>query len=145
VSRPNDFRLRDGTVIDHLPVGSAVRAMELLRIPRNGPVTVGINVPSRRYGRKDIVRVEGLELQKHELDRLALLGRGVTVSIVKDGEVVAKSVLEVPRAIEGIFRCPNPTCVTNAERTPTRFSRVGDYPYRFKCAYCERVTTPEGS
>jgi aspartate carbamoyltransferase regulatory subunit len=140
VKAPSDFRLRDGTVIDHLPVGTAVRALELLRIPREGPVTVGINVPSRRYGRKDIVRVEGLELRKDELDRLALLGAGVTVSIVKDGEVVAKRVLEVPRVLEGILRCPNPTCITNHERLVTSFERTGDFPYRFKCTYCERVT-----
>jgi aspartate carbamoyltransferase regulatory subunit len=140
MSRPSDFRLRDGTVIDHLPVGTAVRALELLRIPRDGPVTVGINVPSKRYGRKDIVRVEGLELRKDELDRLALLGESVTVSIVKDGDVVAKRVLEVPRLLEGILRCPNPTCITNHERLPTSFERTGDFPYRFKCTYCERVT-----
>jgi aspartate carbamoyltransferase regulatory subunit len=145
VSRPNDFRLSDGTVIDHLPVGTAQRALELLRIPRGGPVTVGINVPSARFGRKDIVRVEGLELEKRELDRLALLGRGVTVSIVKGGEVASKRVLEVPRTLEGILRCPNPTCVTNHERIATRFDRTGDFPYRFKCAYCERVTSSDGS
>jgi aspartate carbamoyltransferase regulatory subunit len=146
VSRPNDFRLQHGTVIDHLPVGTAVRALELLGIPDaagrpgGGPVTVGINVPSRRYGRKDIVRVEGLELRKQELDRLALLGRGVTVSIVGNGEVTGKIVLEVPRRLNGILRCPNPTCITNHERVATSFDRMGDFPYRFKCVYCERVT-----
>jgi aspartate carbamoyltransferase regulatory subunit len=141
VTRPNDFRLQEGTVIDHLPVGSAVRALELLGIPRGGPVTVGINVPSRRYGRKDILRVEGLELQKHELDRLALFGPNVTVSVVRDGDVVGKVRLEVPARIEGILRCPNPTCITNHERIASCFERMGDYPYRFKCAYCERVVS----
>jgi aspartate carbamoyltransferase regulatory subunit len=140
MTRPSDFRLQHGTVIDHLPVGTAVRALEMLGIPRGGPVTVGINVPSKRYGRKDIVRVEGLELQKHELDRLALLGRGVTVSIVKDGDVVGKVLLEVPKRVDGLLRCPNPTCITNAERLETRFERIGEFPYRFKCVYCERVT-----
>jgi aspartate carbamoyltransferase regulatory subunit len=140
VTRPHDFRLRVGTVIDHLPVGTAVRALELLRIPRDGPVTVGINVPSKRFGRKDIVRVEGLALEKHELDRLALLGESVTVSIVQDGDVVAKRVLEVPLRLEGILRCPNPTCITNSERLASSFERIGAFPYRFKCTYCERVT-----
>jgi aspartate carbamoyltransferase regulatory subunit len=140
MTRPNDFRLEHGTVIDHLPVGTAVRALELLRVPRSGAVTVGINVPSRRYGRKDIVRVEGLELQKPELDRLALLGRSVTVSIVKSGDVAGKVVLEVPRRLEGLLKCPNPTCITNHERTTSCFERLGEFPYRFKCVYCERVT-----
>jgi aspartate carbamoyltransferase regulatory subunit len=140
VTRPGDFRLQHGTVIDHLPVGSAARALDLLRLPRDGPVTVGINVPSGRYGRKDIVRVEGLFLRHDEIDRLALLGERVTVSLVRDGEVAEKKVLDVPRRVHGILRCPNPTCVTNHERVVTRFERMGDFPYRFRCEYCERVT-----
>ena len=74
MSSPHDFRLQDGTVIDHLPVGSAPKALAILELPREGPITVGINVPSARYGRKDIIRVEGLALRKSETDRLALLG-----------------------------------------------------------------------
>jgi aspartate carbamoyltransferase regulatory subunit len=140
---PKDFRLQEGTVIDHLPVGTAARALQLLRLPREGPVTVGMNVPSPRYGSKDIVRVEGLELSKHQLDRLALLGQRVTVSIVKDGDVVDKVVLEVPRRVEGILRCPNPTCITHAEAIATAFQRMGEYPYQFRCLYCERVTTAD--
>jgi aspartate carbamoyltransferase regulatory subunit len=139
VTRPKDFRLTDGTVIDHLPVGTAVRALEILRLPREGPVTVGLGVPSKRYGRKDIVRVEGLELSKDELDRLALIGRRLTVSIVKDGKISDKLILEVPLRVEGILRCQNPTCVTNHEMVPTAFARLGSYPYRFRCHHCERV------
>jgi len=141
VSGPKDFRLHEGTVIDHLPVGTALRALRLLRLPREGPVTVGINVPSTRFGRKDIVRVERLELSKTELDRLALLGQKLTVSIVQDGRVTDKIVLEVPRTVEGILRCPNPTCITNGEEVVTIFHRVGTWPYRFRCHHCERMTT----
>ena len=87
---PQDFRLRDGTVVDHLPVGSSTKALAMLGLPREGPVTVGMNVPSKRMGFKDIIRVEGLELRKSEADRLALLGPSVTVSIVKKGAVARK-------------------------------------------------------
>ena len=137
---PNDFRLTDGTVVDHLPAGTAVRALELLGLPREGPVTVGMNVPSTRYGRKDILRVEGLALKRSELDRLTLLGPQITVSIVRGGEVKQKQVLQVPRRVEGILRCPNPTCITRAEPVTTVFHRLGEYPYRFRCHHCERVT-----
>ena len=141
MTRPNDFRLEDGTVVDHLPVGTAVRALELLGLPRKGPVTVGINVPSARMGLNDIVRVEGLVLRKEEIDRLALLGREITVNIVRAGAVAEKKVLEVPPRLVGIVRCPNPTCVTNHEKVATIFDRDGEYPYRFKCFFCERVTS----
>jgi len=140
VRGPKDFRLQDGTVIDHLPVGSAIPAMQMLGVPRDGPVTVGMNVPSSRYGAKDIVRVEGLELDQDDLNRLALLGRRITVSIVKNGDVTGKVVLEVPLRIEGVLECPNPTCVTNQEGVPTIFHRLGEYPYRFRCHYCERMS-----
>ena len=137
---PHDFRLTDGTGVDHLPVGTAIRALELLRLPREGPVAVGLNVTSTKHGRKDIIRVEGLALKKAELDRLALLGRQVTVSIVRGGAVTQKQVLDVPKRLEGVLRCPNPTCITRQEAVRTVFVRVGEFPYRFRCTYCERVT-----
>jgi len=140
MSRPHDFLLVDGTVIDHLPVGTAARALELLGLPREGPITVGINVPSPRQAGKDIVRVEGLFLQKRELDRLALLGPSITVSIVRDRQVAEKTVLEVPRRLVGILDCRNPTCITNAEPVPTVFMRLGDFPFNYKCSYCQRIT-----
>ncbi|MDA1194630.1 MAG: aspartate carbamoyltransferase regulatory subunit [Planctomycetota bacterium] len=139
MSRPGDYRLVNGTVIDHLPVGSAARAMDLLGLPREGPVTVGINVPSPSQGRKDIVRVEGLFLEKHELDRLALLGPSITVSIVRGGKVASKTVLDVPQRLVDMIPCRNPTCITNAEPVVTVFVREGERPYRFRCAYCERI------
>lgn len=138
---PKDFRLENGTVIDHLPVGTAARAARMLKLPRGGAVTVGLNVSSDRYRSKDIIRIEGLELSKDELDRLALLGERITVSLVRDGDVDHKVVLETPLLVEAIFTCRNPTCITNHEEITTRFHRIGDYPYRFRCHHCERVRT----
>ncbi len=138
MTRTPDFRLFDGTVIDHLPVGTAPRALTLLSLPREGPITVGINVPSPTRGRKDIVRVEGMILERAELDRLALLGREITVSQVASGKVVHKNVLTVPPELLGVIRCGNPTCITRTEEVASRFKRIGEFPYTFRCAYCER-------
>jgi aspartate carbamoyltransferase regulatory subunit len=135
---PDDFRLQQGTVIDHLPVGTAPVALSILGLPRDGPVTVGMNVPSRRIGRKDIIRVEGFELRKAEIDRLALLGPQVTVSIVKDGKVFRKMLLEVPERLVGVLRCQNPTCVTNSETLASVFERESADPLVLRCHYCER-------
>ncbi|MDF1701714.1 MAG: aspartate carbamoyltransferase regulatory subunit [Planctomycetota bacterium] len=140
MTQPSDFQLTAGTVIDHLPVGTAARALQLLGLPREGPITVGINVPSPRHGRKDIVRVEGLFLEKRESDRLALLGPNVSVSIVRDGAVAEKTVLDVPERLRGILTCPNPTCITNEEPVSSSFVRLGAFPYSFRCTYCERIT-----
>jgi aspartate carbamoyltransferase regulatory subunit len=140
MTAPQDFKLTDGTVIDHLPVGTSARALDLLSLPREGPVTVGMNVPSGRMGRKDIIRVEGLAVARRDLDRLALLGEQVTVSIVTGGRVTDKVELEVPRRLMGILACPNATCITNTEPMETVFHRLPGFPYRFRCAYCERVS-----
>jgi len=139
MASPHDFLLQDGTVIDHLPVGTAARALIILGLPREGPVTVGMNVPSKRLGHKDIIRVEGLELRRHETDRLALLGTAVTVSIVKGGKVSSKQLLEVPERLIGVIRCANPTCITNHERVAPVFDRVSHSPLTLRCAYCERA------
>lgn len=139
MASPHDFQLQDGTVIDHLPVGTAARALIILGLPREGPVTVGMNVPSKRFGHKDIIRVEGLELRRHETDRLALLGPAVTVSIVKGGKVVSKQLLEVPERLIGVIRCANPTCITNHERIAPVFDRMSRAPLKLRCAYCERA------
>ena len=141
MASPQDFRLQEGTVVDHLPVGTAARALAILGLPREGPVTVGMNVPSRRYGLKDIIRVEGMALRKSETDRLALLGPHVTVSIVKGGRVASKQRLEVPERLVGVLRCGNPTCITNHERIPPVFDRVSVEPLRLRCAYCERAAS----
>ncbi len=140
MSQPRDYRLVDGTVIDHLPVGTAARALELLGLPREGPITVGINVPSPSHGRKDIVRVEGLFLGKRELDRLALLGPNITVSIVREGAIGEKTVLSVPTRLVAILDCRNPTCITGSEAVDSVFVRMGEFPYSYKCTYCQRVT-----
>jgi aspartate carbamoyltransferase regulatory subunit len=138
---PQDFQLQDGTVVDHLPVGSAARALSILGLPREGPVTIGMNVPSKRHGHKDIIRIEGLELRRSETDRLALLGLHVTVSIVKGGRVASKQRLEVPERLVGVLRCGNPTCITNHERMTPVFDRVTTEPLKLRCAYCERAAS----
>ena len=141
---PHDFQLQDGTVIDHLPVGTAAKALAILNLPRDGAITVGINVPSARYGRKDIIRVEGLALRKSETDRLALLGGTLSVSIVRSGKVASKQRLEVPERLVGVIRCANPTCITNHERIAPAFDRASSKAtatLRLRCAYCERFAT----
>jgi aspartate carbamoyltransferase regulatory subunit len=97
-------------------------------------------VPSPTHGAKDIVRVEGLFLDKSELDRLSLLGPNITVSIVRDGQVGDKIVLDVPERLIAVITCANPTCITNDEDVQSVFRREPGSPIRFKCAYCERAT-----
>ncbi len=65
----------NGTVIDHVPAGHALKVLRMLRISgvQSSPVSLVMNVPSSKYGAKDIIKVEDRELTQDELDRLGLI------------------------------------------------------------------------
>jgi aspartate carbamoyltransferase regulatory subunit len=49
--------IRNGTVIDHIPSGQAMRVLEMLGIGGASavPVSLVMNVPSKKMGSKDII------------------------------------------------------------------------------------------
>ena len=133
--------LRHGTVIDHMNAGMALKALEALGLPKEGAALLGIGLESRKLGRKDILKLEHVELTQAEIDKLAVFGPHATVSFIRDYEVVRKIQVELPEEIAGILRCINPNCVTNHERVVTRFRVEGEKPLRVRCCYCERRVT----
>jgi aspartate carbamoyltransferase regulatory subunit len=135
--------LRSGSVIDHLSPGSALQALSVLDVPEGAIITIGMNFESRKHGKKDIVKIEGLELTQHEISRIALLGPNATLSIIRDYEVVQKIKIRLPDTIEDVATCPNPSCITNSDPVPTRFHVLGDDPVRVRCHYCERTIRRE--
>ena len=78
-------KIRNGTVIDHVAAGEALHVLAILGIDGSGgeSVSLGMNVPSERMGRKDIVKVEGREMSQAELDVLSLIAPDATVNIVR--------------------------------------------------------------
>ena len=140
-------KIRDGTVIDHIPAGRALDVLKILGLSGKEGSTIAIvmNVPSKKLGRKDIVKVEGKFLEPKEVDEIALIAPTATINIVKDFRVLEKSRVQVPGEIKGLLRCPNPNCVTNTKREPieTRFKLVSIAPLKLKCYYCEDIVTEE--
>lgn len=130
--------LRHGTVVDHLNPGMALKALEVLGVPRNGAALLGIHLESGKMGRKDILKLENVELAPSDIARLALFGPQATVCVIRDYKVVSKKQVEVPDTICGILRCPNPNCITNHERIETKFDVHSRSPIRVRCRYCER-------
>ncbi|NPA96112.1 MAG: aspartate carbamoyltransferase regulatory subunit [Crenarchaeota archaeon] len=133
-------KIRFGTVIDHIPSGRALNVLKVLGIRgREGyRIAVLMNVESKKLGRKDIVKIEGKILMPEEVSVIALIAPTATINIVKDFRVVEKRRVEVPDRIEGLLRCPNPTCITNKEREPirTKFRLVSRNPLVLQCEYC---------
>lgn len=131
-------KLRTGTVIDHLPAGSALRCLALLGIPSDGIVTIGLNLPSKRSRRKDILKMENRQLTASEMARIALLGPRATVCFIEDFALVRKDRLELPTVIDSVVKCPNPSCITNNDPVAPRARVESADPVRLRCHYCER-------
>lgn len=132
-------KINEGTVIDHVPGGTALHVLAILGIDGSGgeEVSIGMNVPSDKLGRKDIVKVEGRELSQDEVDVLSLIAPEATINIVRDYEVVDKHRLERPGRVVGVLECPNHDCITaDDEPVATIFDVLDD---GVRCAYCETI------
>lgn len=139
-------RIRNGTVLDHVEPGSALRVLSALNI--NGTdgniVSVAMNVPSKRLGKKDIVKVENRVLKPEETNKLALIAPRATVNIIKEYKVVEKRSVQLPESFVGVFKCPNPTCISNArEPIISEIRVVKKEPPLLQCKYCARILQPE--
>lgn len=135
-------RIKDGTVIDHIPAGNAVKVLKILGLPDpsfSSVISIAINVKSKMMEKKDIVKVENRELKPSEVDRIALIAPQATINIIRDYEVVKKHKVQLPNEILGIVKCSNPTCISNSkEPIESRFIVINRNPPRIKCYYCER-------
>lgn len=134
-------KIKNGTVIDHIASGQALNVLKIIGIPKGYPeatVTVGMNVPSPKEGFKDLIKVEGKELGKGEVDRIALISPKASINIIREYEVVVKKAVSIPDTITGILRCSNPNCISNFEdRTEFRVEEKG--PIKLRCKFCERT------
>jgi aspartate carbamoyltransferase regulatory subunit len=135
-------KIRDGTVIDHITSGHALDVVKIMGITgrTGGVVTVAMNVPSKNLGVKDMVKVEGRELNSKEVDKIALLAPHATINIVRDYKVVEKQRVKLPSAIRGTVKCANPACVSNSsEPIQPTFYVESEEPLRLKCHYCGHI------
>jgi len=53
--------IKNGTVIDHIPAGKALNVYEILSPKTKKVTTIGMNLTSKTHGRKDLIKIEGLE------------------------------------------------------------------------------------
>ena len=133
----------NGTVIDHVPGGQALRVLRMLRITgsQSNPVSLVMNVPSSKHGSKDIIKVEDRELTQDELDRLALIAPAATVSIIRNFTVAEKRVVELGDEMVNVARCTFSNCITHGDREPLphRLKVLAAEPLELRCHYCGRT------
>ncbi|MGC8567864.1 MAG: aspartate carbamoyltransferase regulatory subunit [Candidatus Micrarchaeia archaeon] len=133
-------KIRDGIVFDHLPAESSIKILKVLNLPASTSdsiISILMNAHSSKYGKKDIIKVENLELGKELIDRIFLVAPNATINFVKDYEIVEKRKSALPKSVLGIIKCKNPNCITRKEQHAiSKFSVIGNAPFLLKCDYC---------
>lgn len=139
-------KIKDGTVIDHITGGHALDVIRMLGITgrTSGTVLIAIHVPSRQLGTKDIVKVEGRELEPEEVNKIALLAPRASINIIRDYKVIEKKQVRLPEVIQGIVKCGNPACVSNSkEPVEPKFYVRSREPVMLGCHYCGHIMEKE--
>ena len=130
--------LENGIVIDHIAAGSGMQIYKLLHLDQlDCCVAVIQNAKSTKYGRKDIIKIDGIiDL---DLDILGYVDHNVTVDVIQNGRIAEKKKLVLPKRLKNVIRCKNPRCITSAEPGIDQIFRLcGEDNRSYRCIYCEQ-------
>lgn len=95
------------------------------------------NARSNKMGKKDIIKIE-TSIDSIDLDILGFIDHNITVNIIKDGEIVRKKELALPKKIVNVIKCKNPRCITSIEQELEQvFVLTNKEKAVYRCRYCE--------
>ena len=135
-------RIKEGTVIDHIDEGKGLQVLDALGIDgKDGSlITIALNVPSGKFKKKDIIKVENKFLKDDDTNKLAVIVPNATINIIKNYKLVEKRRVALPNEIDRIFRCSNPDCITNStEYIESVMDVIDKEESVLKCRYCGRI------
>ena len=132
--------IQNGVVLDHIQAGKSMDIYRYLHLDQlDCSVAIIKNVRSGRMGKKDIIKIDGeLEI---DLDMLGFLDPNITVGIIRDGKLVEKRKLVLPKELRNVIKCKNPRCITSVEEGIDHIFLLGENQ-RYRCAYCEQEYDP---
>ena len=124
----NVGQLNEGFVLDHIEAGKSMQIYDNLGLGKlDCQVAIIKNARSNKMGKKDIIKIEG-GLDLVDLD----------VNIIKNGEIVEKKRLSLPKRITNVIRCKNPRCITSIEQELDHVFTLTDEDNQvYRCLYCE--------
>jgi aspartate carbamoyltransferase regulatory subunit len=135
--------IENGTVIDHIPADKVLRVFRILNLESYADqVLFGINLDSKKFGKKGIIKVSNKFFEKDEINKIGLVAPNATLITIKDYKVEEKYAVEMPEEIGGYVKCINPKCITNHQTVEPKFKVFvhKDGSTRLKCHYCEKTT-----
>ncbi len=127
----------NGIVIDHIEAGKGMKVYNFLSLgDLEATVAVIRNVPSKKTGKKDIIKIDA-DI-KLDFDVLGYIAPEVTVNIIKDGKTVEKKKLELPEMLKNVIKCKNPRCISSVEQEIEHIFKLTDKENKiYRCIYCE--------
>jgi aspartate carbamoyltransferase regulatory subunit len=130
--------LNEGFVLDHIEAGKAMDLYRYLKLDKmDCCVAIIKNARSSKMGRKDIIKVE-CPIDDLKLDIIGYIDHNITVNIIKDGSIVEKKKLTLPRQLINIIHCKNPRCITSIEQEIDHVFFLADEENEiYRCRYCE--------
>ena len=139
----NVGKIEEGFVLDHIKAGKSLEIYRNLQLDKlDCTVAIIKNARSDKMGKKDILKVE-CDIDMLDLDVLAFIDHNITVNVIKNGEIVAKKELVLPRQIKNVIHCHNPRCITSIEQElPHIFFLADPEKEIYRCKYCEEKYTP---
>lgn len=134
----NVGKLNEGVVLDHIKAGKAMDIYRDLKLDKiDNCVAIIKNARSNKMGKKDIIKIE-TSIDSIDLDILGFIDHNITVNIIKDGEIITKRELSLPKKIVNIIRCRNPRCITSIEQELEQiFVLTNEDKAVYRCMYCE--------
>ncbi len=129
--------VKNGIVLDHIEAGKSMDIYNILDLSKlDCQVAIIKNASSRKEGHKDIIKIDSLI--DINLDVLGYIDPGITVNIVKDGQIVEKRHLSLPNVVQDVLKCKNPRCITSVEQELPHVFRLTDREHGvYRCVYCE--------
>lgn len=129
--------IKNGIVLDHIEAGKSMEIYNILDLSKlDCQVAIIKNAVSRKEGHKDIIKIDSLI--DMNFDVLGYIDPGITVNIVKDGQIVEKRHLSLPDEVHDVIKCKNPRCITSVEQELPHIFRLTDRGHGiYRCIYCE--------
>lgn len=134
----NVGQIEEGFVLDHIKAGKSLSIYHQLGLDKvDSTVAIIKNAKSNAMGKKDILKIE-CDIHTLDLDILGFIDHNITVNVIKDGNIVEKKRLVLPREIRNVIKCKNPRCITSIEQElPHIFVLADEKREIYRCRYCE--------
>jgi len=129
--------IQNGIVIDHITAGRGMQLYELLGLQdMECPVALMLNAVSKKMGHKDIIKIDA-DIPV-DVDVIGYVDPGATVNFIREGKLVKKQNIEMPKMLTNVIRCRNPRCITSVEQELDHVFRLTDAENKvYRCIYCE--------